>query len=575
MAGSAHPGPAGKLPLHVRALRRLAARGVPKPACSVAVEKGIAVPASDGIPLLTDHYLPLADGPRPTLLIRSPYGRGFPWDYLYGAQFAGQGFHVVIQSCRGTGGSGGAFEPFRHERADGQAAVAWLREQEWFSGELGTIGPSYLGYVQWALAADPPPELRALVVQNGAHDPYAFFYPGGAFALENALIGGVGMRSFERGAVGLARAIVRLQRHHRQVERTLPLIDAYPAAFGGRAGFFEQWLTRPDPADPYWTSLNIGTAANGLAVPVSLVSGWDDVCLDQTLEQYRRLRASGCEVRLVVGPWTHTSAFDKGWPVVFPDALRWLRAHLSGECGGTPEQPVRVHVGGCDQWRDLPDWPPPQVHTQPWYLDAEGTLDTRPPSRPGSSSFQYDPASPTPSAGGQVLGRRAGAVENKALEARADVLVFTSAPLADSLEILGPVSVQLQVRGSSPYFDVFARLCDVDPQGHSRNVCDGLLRQRPATERDSGGNDRAGSNGSGSAVTVAMSSAAYRFGAGHQLRLQISGGAHPRFARNTGTGEPPAAATRLVPVGIQILHEPGSPCALSLPTAAAGAHSMG
>ncbi len=227
-AAAEPPSGARKLPRRVRVMRRISRRGLPEPVYAVAVEPGLEVPAGDGVTLRADHYIPLAAGSAPTLLVRSPYGRRFPWDYLFGALFAGQGFHVLIQSCRGTGGSGGAFEPLRHEGADGQAAVAWLGEQEWFNGVLGTIGPSYLGYVQWALAADPPPELRAMVVQVGLHDLHAFLYRGGAFALSDALQGTAAMMSFARGFAGLARAMVRLLRRHRKVERTLPLIDAYP-----------------------------------------------------------------------------------------------------------------------------------------------------------------------------------------------------------------------------------------------------------------------------------------------------------------------------------------------------------
>ena len=599
-AAAGKPPGARNLPRHVRVMRRISGRGLPKPLCAVAVEPGIEVQAGDGVTMLTDHYIPLAAGSWPTLLVRSPYGRGFPWDYLLGALFAGQGFHVVIQSCRGTGGSGGEFEPFRHEGADGQAAVAWLREQEWFSGALGTIGPSYLGYAQWALAADPPPELRAMVVQVGMHDLQAFLYRGGTFALEDALQGTAAMLSFDRGFAGLVKAMFRLLRRHRQVERTLPLIDAYPPAFGGRVGFFDQWLTHPDADDPYWTGLQAG--AGRPTVATSLVSGWQDICLDQTLEQYRRLRDGGQPVRLLVGPWTHTSGFHKGWPVVFAVALGWLRAHLgdgthpgdrpqrgpaahldgAAHAGGQPhpgsasarppEQPVRVQVGGGGQWRDLADWPPPQAVSQSWYPDGEGRLAIEPPAQASVSPVHYDPAAPTPSVGGPVLNsRNSGPRRNDALEARADVLVFTSAPLTKPLEIIGPVSSRLRVRGSSPYFDIFARLCDVDPRGHSQNVCDGLLRHLPASgdgiARDDTARDGAGGHDAdgGSEMTVAMSSTAYRFEAGHRLRLQISGGAHPRFARNTGAGEPVATATRLAAVDIQVIHGAGSPAALLLP----------
>jgi len=552
---------ASRLPRHVRVLLRLSRRQLPDPLYPVAVERGIEVPAADGVILLTDHYRPLTDDPRPALLVRTPYGRGFPWDYLYGALFAGQGFHVVLQSCRGTGGSGGELDPFTSEAADGQAAVAWLRRQEWFTGALGTIGPSYLGFTQWALAADPPPELRAMAVQVSSDDFRGFLYPGGAFALESTLTGTAAMLSMDRGFAGFARAIVRLMLRLRRVERTLPLIDAYPAAFGRRAGFFEQWLAHPQPGDPFWAPRRADVDPE-LTPPAHLLTGWSDVCLDPTLALYRRLRAAGREVRLVVGPWNHTSGFNNDLPVVFGESLGWLRSHLDSEPAGLPRQPVRVHVGqigGPGHWRDLPDWPPPGTREQTWHLHGDGTLAAEPPAGAAVSSLRYDPASPTPSVGGPRLDSRTkGPVRNNALEARPDVLVFTSAPLPEPLEVTGPVSIRLQARASSPHFDVFARLCDVDLRGRSWNVCDGLVRLAD----DPGAGDRPWSD-----VTVPMSATAHRFGAGHRLRVQIAGGAHPRYMRNTGTGEPPATATRLVAVDIEIRHGPGRPAQLTLPAA--------
>ncbi len=549
---------AGRLPRSVRLFTRLSRRGLPPPVCAVRVAAGIDVPAADGVPLRTDHYIPQLPGPWPTLLVRTPYGRGFPWAFLFGGVFAERGFHVVIQSCRGTGGSGGEYQPWRHERADGQAAVAWLRQQDWFSGELATIGPSYLGYVQWALAADAPPELRAMIVQVGASAPCPLFYPGGAFALENMLVGVVAMRRWEHGLGAVLRGMLRLRARIRRATGTLPLIDAYPAATGGRIGYFEDWLRHPAADDPYWTSLDAAAGAPAPAVPVSLLTGWWDICLDQTLAGYQRLRAAGHQPRLVIGPWTHTSAFNDDLPIVVGEALGWLAAQLGQDPPGWAQPPVRVHVGGDGGWRDLPDWPPPQSAGQIWWLAADGTLSTEPPARPGASRLRYDPAGPTPSAGGQLLTTKAGAVDNRALEARPDVLVFTGAPLAADLEVIGPVSARLRVRASGPHFDIFARLCDVDPRGRSRNVCDGLTRHVPAA-------DRAGGAGDGYLITVPMSAAGYRFRAGHRLRLQVSGGAHPRFARNPGTGEPFATTTRLAAVNLEIVHDGADPGGLALP----------
>jgi putative CocE/NonD family hydrolase len=414
-----------------------------------------------------------------------------------------------------------------------------------------------------------------MVVQVGSDDFHGFLYPGGAFALESALVGIAAMLSMERGFARFGLAIVHPLRHIRRVERTLPLIDGYPAAFGRRVDFIEQWLAHPEPGDPYWITRR-AVADPDRVPPASLLTGWTDVCLDPTLALYRRLRDAGRDVRLVVGPWNHTSGFSDDMPAVFDEALRWLRAYTGGEGGeadsgsGLTGQPVRVHVGEIGargEWRDLPDWPPPGTRDQTWHLHGDGTLATEPPATAEMSSLRYDPAAPTPSVGGPSMdARHTGPQRNNKLEARADVLVFTSSPLAEPTEVIGPVSIKLRVRGSSAHFDVFARLCDVDARGRSWNICDGLLRLGGAGTAD----DPAPGDGGRpwSDLTVPMSAIAHRFGGGHRLRVQISGGAHPRFARNTGTGDPIATATRLVPVDIEISHGPAWPCLLSLPMTA-------
>ncbi|MEV0368673.1 CocE/NonD family hydrolase [Streptomyces sp. NPDC050636] len=528
---------------------RRATRGMPPKLHDIAYEPGLVVPAADGSALLTDHYFPLADGDFPTLLVRSPYGRGLPWAPMYGVLLAEQGFHVVLQSCRGTGGSGGEFAVWQHEAADGQATVEWLRRQSWFTGVLGTIGPSALGYVQWALAVDPPPELRAMVVQVGVHDMHGFSYPSGVFALENALVSSLGRVYYPRGVLSFARAALRLRRHLRKITRTLPLGEAYVPGLGGRVPFLEEAMAHPDADDAHWQGADMGAVAERLTVPTSLITGWHDAFLDQTLQQYDRLRRAGCDTALLVGPWTHNSAMQQGWPEVFAESLAWLRAHLCDDPSGLRKTRARVHLGGRRTWHDLPDWPPAATAHR-WYLDGDGTLGTQAPEDTSApSSFRYDPADPTPSIGGPLLSGQAGNQDNTALEARDDVLTFTTAPLTEPLSILGPVSAELQVSTDTGHADVFARLCDVDDRGRSTNVCDGLRRLQPTGPAPA-------------AVTVAMSSTAYCFPAGHRIRLQVSGGAHPRFARNTGTGEPLPTATRLIPAEVSLHH----PSALVLPT---------
>ncbi|MGW0862275.1 CocE/NonD family hydrolase [Streptomyces sp. NPDC002611] len=530
--------PARKPPLSSRMMRAIW-RGLPQKRYDVGWEPGVEVPAGEGSALVTDHYFPRTDtsGDFPTLLVRSPYGRGLPWAPQYGILFAEQGFHVVLQSCRGTGGSGGAFDLWRNEADDGRATVAWLREQPWFNGTLGTIGPSYLGYVQWALALDPPPELKAMVVQVGLHDPYALFYADGALRLENALLVGLGMTYQHRGVLPVVKATLRLQRRMRDIVMARPLRGAYASALG-EVPWLDDVLAHPDAGDPYWDGASPARAAEGLGVPTSLVSGWHDALADQTFEQYARLRAAGCDTALLVGPWTHTSALQQGWPEVFAESLAWLRAHLCGDSSGLRPTRVRVHVGGEGGWRDLDGWPsrsPSPVATS-WVPVADGRLEQRALAAPAGgagaaalASLRYDPADPTPSIGGQLLSRTAGARDNGALEGREDVLTFTGPPLAEAVEVLGSVSARLSVSTDTGYADVFSRLCDVDARGRSVNVCDGLASVETVEDEPS-------------QVTVPMSSTAYRFPAGHRIRWQISGGAHPRYARNPGTGKSRAEA---------------------------------
>ncbi|WP_432048158.1 CocE/NonD family hydrolase [Streptomyces asiaticus] len=514
-------------------------RGLPAKRYEAGWEPDLEVPAADGSLLRTDHYFPRAEGDFPTLLVRSPYGRGVPWSPMYGVLFAEQGFHVVLQSCRGTGGSGGEFHFWRNEAADGRATVDWLRDRPWFNGALGTLGPSYLGYVQWALALDPPPELRAMVVQVGLHDPYALFHRGGALQLENALLVGSGMTSQHRGFGPFLRATLRLRRHLAEMTRALPLRGSYVLGLGGEVPWLDEVMSHPDAGDPFWEGASTGGAAATSRVPTCLISGWHDALVDQTFEQYGRLRRAGCETSLLVGPWTHTSALQKGWPEVFAESLAWLRAHLCDDRSGLRPTGVRVHIGGQGQWRDLAEWPPSPAVGQ-WFPAGDGRL-IRQPSEASVplAAFRYDPADPTPSIGGPLLSPAAGSRDNGVLEGRPDVLTFTSEPMDEPMDVLGPVAARLRISTDTGYADVFARLCDVDEKGRSVNVCDGLVRlpTTPAHPLE---------------VTVPMSSTAHRFAPGHRVRLQLSGGAHPRFARNTGSGEPTLDATTLTPVRITV-----------------------
>jgi putative CocE/NonD family hydrolase len=228
---------------------------------------------------------------------------------------------------------------------------------------------------------------------------------------------------------------------------------------------------------------------------------------------------------------------------------------------GRPDR-VRVYVTGAEQWRGLPDWPPPTTD-RTWflagagYLAGAGLLRDTPPEFPGATSFRYDPLDPTPSVGGRVLARSAGRRDNTHLELREDVVTFTSQPLTEPVELLGGARVRLCLTSDSPNADVFVRLCDVDTKGHSLNVTDRLVRLDPAPGEQPVVGERL--------VEVTLPDTAHRFLAGHSLRLLVAGGAHPRYARNTGTGEPAGTATRTKPVTHRIGHGGATPSSITLP----------
>jgi putative CocE/NonD family hydrolase len=217
---------------------------------------------------------------------------------------------------------------------------------------------------------------------------------------------------------------------------------------------------------------------------------------------------------------------------------------------GLRELPVRLYVQGAKEWRDYPEWPPPGLVDQPWYLQPGGGLARVGADGSAPDRFRYDPADPTPNVGGPLLDPKTGGrKDNAALEARPDVLVYTSQPLREAIEVIGPVSARIELRASQEHADVFVRLCDVDADGHSVNVCDGIQRVSP--ERFPGDDNGVRT------VPVRLWPTAYRFQPGHRLRVLIAGGSFPRYARNTGTGEPLASAMRMVAIDYEILHASG------------------
>jgi putative CocE/NonD family hydrolase len=524
------------------------------------VQRDIPVPARDGIALITDHYAPSGGPGRGTILIRTPYGRGFFVNFE-ARVYAGQGYHVAVQSVRGTFGSGGEFDPMANEADDGQDAVAWLRTQPWFDGRLATSGPSYLGWTQWALLTDPPPELRTALILVGPHDLSDTAYGTGAFYLSGFLSWSDQVAQQER--LSFAAGVRRSASAGRRLAATfnaLPLADAADQALDHQAPWFRRWLTHPDRGDPFWDRLNVSAALDKVDVPVRLVGGWQDLFLDQTLHQYEVLRRRGVDVSLTVGPWSHLELAVKGAGTVLRGNLDWLAEHLAGEAAASRPAPARIFVTGSGQWRDLPQWPPPTAEAVR-YLQPGGRLAEDQPNGAGpSSSFYYDPADPTPTVGGRLLTVDAGVKDNRALEGRPDVLTFTSPPLTADLEITGVPAVELFHSRDNQFADLFVRLCDVGPEGESRNFSDAFLRLDPAPAGP-------GASAGARRIELRLDACAHRLPAGHRLRLQVSGGSHPRYDRNEGTGAPPGTGTGLRP-GVQtVWHAAGTASRVILPVA--------
>jgi putative CocE/NonD family hydrolase len=552
------------------AIGRLAARAwsLPPQRNQVAVERDVQVPMSDGTVLLATHYIPVSVASAATVLVRCPYGRTGPFALQTGQILAERGYHVLLQSVRGTFGSGGDFEPMRHEIADAQDTMAWLRRQSWFEGRLATYGLSYLGFVQWALAMDPPPELVAAVVHVGPHDFSRTAFRNGAFDLYNYVTWSDLVAHQE--TTGLVRAMARMVTADRRLNPTLsrlPVAAGYRDLLGREPTWSEAWLEHPQPADPFWAPMQCAAALEKITAPVLVVGGWHDLFTEQTLEQYRTLTDRGVPARLLVGPWTHLDVTSQGTEVI-NESLAWLdryagpvpTSRASAGPAGLPDRPVRIWVGGegAAEWREIGDWPPPGAASQRWYLGARGSLSTAEPAADvPAAGFRYDPADPTPSPGGAVMALRAGSRDNRDVERRLDVLVFSSEPLDEPVEVIGEVAAEFSVTRDNPYADLFVRLCDVDPRGRSRNICDGIVR---LTEADS----------LTGTVRVSLIAAAHRFGRGHRIRLQVAGGAFPRFARNPGNGQADATAADLVPTQYDIGLDAAHPSVLLLPAATPG-----
>jgi putative CocE/NonD family hydrolase len=581
--------------------------GSPGGASTVVVERDVEVPMRDGTVLRADVWRSARGEPAPVLLQRSPYGKNLGEISIVHAgldplQAVEAGYAVVFQDTRGRCASDGEFTPFAHEADDGADTLAWLAEQPFSNGRTGMYGGSYFGATQLLAAARRPPGLHAIAPVVTASEYYdGWTYQGGAFQL-----------GFVQHWTLLGLAPVVLQRlpeaDRRQWQPVLDDLLADPWALYRRLPlddldgleellpFYLDWLEH-DTRDEWWRATAPNDRYGEIAVPALHVGGWYDLFAAGTLENFSRLRREAATEearagqRLVMGPWSHGSYGDTigdlqfGLGAVWGGGdttafhLAWFDRHLR-EVEVDDGPPVRLFLMGANRWLDEDDWPVRGVVDEHWYLRSGGGANTLAGdgvlSRRGADAdepadaFVYDPRDPVPTHGGASfvpgypVGFRTGPHDQRELEARPDVLVYTSDPLPEDLDVIGPVEATLHVSTSAPDTDFTAKLVDVHPDGRAYGICDGILALR---HRD--GLERAehGTAGEVYELRIALGPTANRFLAGHRLRLEVSSSNFPRFARtpNDGTRPTQARASNLTTARQQVFHDRARPSHLSLP----------
>ncbi|WP_082467811.1 CocE/NonD family hydrolase [Leifsonia sp. Leaf264] len=546
-----------------RALDARTRKGVELGPYDITIERDLRVPMDDGIELLADLIRPVGDDipSLPTIVIRGPYGRRGP---LAGSAraLAYEGFTVLFQSCRGTWGSSGLFTPQIDEQRDGIATLRWVRKQPWFTGHLATYGQSYMGYTQWAVAGrmqleDPENASEALVLITTMPDFGAITWDNGAFALRNALGWTRMMHRMRRGGlamIGMALPDPKLEKAF----AVLPLSAGDSAATGEEIHWYQDWTRHEHLSDEYWTQQSHAASVADVTAPVSMITGWYDIFLPWQLDDYAHLVEAGHSPRLILGPWGHTSP-AMATPT-HTETIAFLKETFAGASSSRPT-PVRAFETGADEWHDLESWPPSGSAAQRWRLTSDGGLSTD-AATGGVTSYTYDPTDATPAVGGPSLLPKTEPVDNREHEARPDLAVFRSAALDAPLEIAGQPVAHIRFRSSAPSYDVFVRITDVHPDGRSMTVCDGIRRIGAVGTVDT---DPVPDADGFREVDVSLWPAFHRFAAGHSIGIQVSSGAHPRYARNPGSAEAAFDAAETQVAVQEISHDGADASRIELP----------
>ena len=559
-------------------------------ACDANIEFNAEAKMRDGVALRADIYRPRQPGQYPVILVRTSYNRATI--QLQGCKTAARGFISVIQDVRGRYGSDGVWYPFRNEGDDGYDTVEWAAALPGSDGRVAMAGGSYLGITQMLAALRQPPHLVGIIpvaTPNDLHD--GIIYLGGAFqqliaqtwssllAIDSAnrryLLNWAMLNPSEAGASLPPSTYATLRASGTTTEELSP--------------FYLDWLRHPS-YDDYWKPFNFEAQAEKYQVPAYHVGGWYDIFTRATLRNYlfMKSRAGNQNARrhqrLLMGPWQHGGLWRKVGDTDFgPSAevdetdfgLRWYDYLLKSASNGLErEKPVKIFVMGKNVWREEDDWPLARARDKRYYLHSGGKANSlqgdgslseelaqsEPPDR-----YLYDPVKAVPTRGGgnccstQVAG---GAFDQRPVEAREDVLVFTAAPFQRDVEVTGPLSAELWVTSSAVDTDFTAKLVDVFPDGRARNLTDGIVRMR---YRESAETPKPMTPGEVYRVTIDLGATSNVFFAGHRLRLEVSSSNFPRFDRNLNTGEDQGTSTKTIKATNAIYHDREHRSALVVP----------
>jgi len=576
-----------------------------EPRYRVIVEKDVPSKTRDGLTLRADVYRPDADGRFPVLLSRLPYDKNLrtrPGDIDY---FVERGYVVIMQDVRGRFASDGdEYYPLIWEGQDGYDAVEWAAALPYSNGRVGTMGQSYLGITQHLLSPTRPPHLVTCFPVSCPGDFYNNFayHTGGTFELGWRLPNIIFMARNTAERMGRVDLIAAIERNLADVKNVLarPMTDAayrrlplmaWADELRPIARYLTDYLRHPEDG-PFWWSMNVTRQAHNINLPMYHVTSWYDYVLGGTLAQYQAVRdhamtpEARANQRLLIGPWAHifpyTTPTSRGTgDIDFGPAakielheiqLRWFDHWLKGlDTGILDEAPVKIFVMGENRWRDEREWPLARTRYTPWYLhsggkansaDGDGRLDPDAPAGEPVDRFVYDPDDPAPTCGGNTLIISTGVQDQREVESRRDVLVYTSAPLGAPIEVTGPLIVKLFAATDAPDTDFTAKLVDVRPDGYAQNIADGIIRGR---YRESTMRAVPLHPGTVYEFTIDLWATSHVFFAGHRIRLDISSSNFPRFDRNLNTGEDQATGTRMQKAHQTILHDAQHPSHIILP----------